>query len=37
MEYVGFLLVGLFLATWLVSLALWRYGRIEERWGTWDN
>lgn len=32
LEYVGFLLVGLFLAMWLISLSVWRFGRIEERW-----
>ncbi len=31
-QYTGYLLVGLFVATWAVSLAVWRYGRIEERW-----
>jgi high-affinity nickel-transport protein len=29
---VGFAIVGLFVVTWLVALAVWRYGRIEERW-----
>ena len=29
---VGFWIVGLFVATWAVSLAVWRFGRIEERW-----
>jgi nickel/cobalt transporter (NiCoT) family protein len=29
---VGFAIVGLFVLTWLVALAVWRYGRIEERW-----
>jgi nickel/cobalt transporter (NiCoT) family protein len=29
---IGFWIVGLFVATWLVSLAIWRWGRIEERW-----
>jgi len=24
--------VGVFVATWLVSWLIWRYGRIEERW-----
>ena len=27
----GFVLVGLFVATWIISLAVWRLGRIEER------
>jgi high-affinity nickel-transport protein len=29
---LGFLIVGLFVLTWLVALAIWRFGRIEERW-----
>ncbi len=29
---VGFLIVGLFVAAWLVALAVWKLGRIEERW-----
>ena len=28
----GFVIVGLFLATWLAALLIWRYARIEERW-----
>jgi nickel/cobalt transporter (NiCoT) family protein len=32
--YVGFAIVGLFVLTWTVALAVWRYGRIEERWST---
>lgn len=28
----GMLLAGLFVVTWLVSLAVWRFGRFEERW-----
>jgi high-affinity nickel-transport protein len=30
---VGYLVVGLFVATWAVALAVWRFARIEERWG----
>jgi len=30
---VGFLIVGLFLLTWATSIAVWRYARIEQRWG----
>jgi high-affinity nickel-transport protein len=26
--------VGLFLATWLAALLIWRFARIEERWNT---
>jgi high-affinity nickel-transport protein len=29
---VGFLIVGLFAAAWVVALAVWKLGRIEERW-----
>jgi high-affinity nickel-transport protein len=25
-------IVGLFVATWAVALAIWHFGRIEERW-----
>jgi nickel/cobalt transporter (NiCoT) family protein len=32
LEYVGYGIVGLFFLTWLVSVAVWKYGRIEERW-----
>ena len=28
----GFVIVGMFLATWLAALLIWRYARIEERW-----
>jgi high-affinity nickel-transport protein len=31
---VGFWIVGLFAATWLVSAAFWRLGRVEEKWAT---
>lgn len=31
---LGFWIVGLFLATWLAALAVWRLGRLEERWST---
>jgi nickel/cobalt transporter (NiCoT) family protein len=29
---LGFIIVGLFALTWTVALAVWRFGRIEERW-----
>jgi high-affinity nickel-transport protein len=29
---LGFVIVGMFIATWAIALAVWRYGRIEERW-----
>jgi high-affinity nickel-transport protein len=31
---LGFIIVGLFVATWLVALAIWRFGRIEEKWAS---
>jgi nickel/cobalt transporter (NiCoT) family protein len=29
---VGFVIVGMFVATWVVALLIWRVARIEERW-----
>ena len=34
LNVLGFVIVGLFVATWIVSLVVWRFGRIEERWTT---
>ncbi|MBV8302284.1 MAG: HoxN/HupN/NixA family nickel/cobalt transporter [Candidatus Dormibacteraeota bacterium] len=28
----GFIIVGLFVVTWLAALGIWRFGRIEQRW-----
>jgi nickel/cobalt transporter (NiCoT) family protein len=28
----GFVIVGMFIVTWAVAMAIWRFGRIEERW-----
>ena len=28
----GFVIVGVFVLTWLVALAIWHFGRIEQRW-----
>ncbi len=30
---LGFLIVGMFVATWAIALAIWHLGRVEERWG----
>jgi high-affinity nickel-transport protein len=30
--YVGFAIVGLFVLAWALAIAVWRFGRIEERW-----
>ncbi|MFF4649159.1 HoxN/HupN/NixA family nickel/cobalt transporter [Streptacidiphilus sp. ASG 303] len=32
LNQVGYAIVGLFVLTWLVALAVWRFGRIEEKW-----
>ena len=29
---LGFVIVGMFIATWVIALTVWRFGRIEERW-----
>ena len=31
---LGFIIVGLFVATWAIAVTIWRVGRIEERWST---
>ncbi len=31
---VGFVIVGMFVGTWGIALAVWRLGRIEERWAS---
>jgi high-affinity nickel-transport protein len=32
LNYVGYTIVGLFVVTWLVALAVWHFGRVEEKW-----
>ena len=32
LDYAGYGIVGLFLASWALALLVWRFGRIEERW-----
>jgi high-affinity nickel-transport protein len=32
LDYAGYSIVGLFLLVWLTALAVWRFGRIEQRW-----
>ncbi len=29
---LGFIIVGMFIATWAIALSIWRFGHIEERW-----
>ena len=31
---LGFLIVGMFIATWAIALSIWHLGHIEERWST---
>jgi high-affinity nickel-transport protein len=31
---LGFIIVGLFIATWAIALSVWKFGRIEEKWTT---
>ena len=31
-NFLGFVIVGMFVATWAIALSVWRFGRIEERW-----
>src|SRR3954447_22162637 len=32
LNYVGYAIVGVFALTWIAAAAIWRFGRIEERW-----
>jgi nickel/cobalt transporter (NiCoT) family protein len=32
LDYAGYGIVGLFLLAWITALAVWRFGRIEEKW-----
>jgi high-affinity nickel-transport protein len=32
LEFVGFMIVGMFVAAWLIALAVWHLGQVEERW-----
>ncbi|MGI8880488.1 MAG: HoxN/HupN/NixA family nickel/cobalt transporter [Jatrophihabitans sp.] len=32
LDYAGYGIVGLFFVSWIAALAVWRYGRIEEKW-----
>ena len=32
LNVIGFVIVGMFVLTWLAALLVWRVGRIEERW-----
>lgn len=32
LDYAGYMIVGLFVLTWLIAISVWRLGRIEQRW-----
>ncbi len=32
LNYVGYAIVAVFALTWAIALAVWRFGRVEERW-----
>jgi high-affinity nickel-transport protein len=32
LDYAGYAIVALFVAAWLIALAVWRFGRIEDKW-----
>jgi high-affinity nickel-transport protein len=32
LNYVGFAIVGLFVVTWAIALAVWHFGHIEDKW-----
>ena len=32
LNQLGFAIVAVFVATWLISVAIWKFGRVEERW-----
>src|SRR6478609_5188633 len=36
LENVGYIIVGLFVVIWLIALAVWKFGRIEQRWSHAD-
>jgi nickel/cobalt transporter (NiCoT) family protein len=34
LDYAGYAIVGLFVLAWAIAIAIWRFGRIEERWSS---
>ena len=32
LDYGGYIIVGLFIVSWLLALSIWRFGKIEQRW-----
>jgi nickel/cobalt transporter (NiCoT) family protein len=33
LDFVGYAIVALFVLTWVIAVTIWKYGRIEEKWG----
>lgn len=31
-DYLGYILVALFLVTWLISTLIWKFGKVEQHW-----
>ena len=34
LNYVGYVIVGLFVATWVIALTVWKVAKIEQKWST---
>ena len=34
LDYAGYAIVGLFVLSWIIAIAVWHYGRIEQKWST---
>jgi high-affinity nickel-transport protein len=34
LDHVGYIIVGLFVVSWLAAISVWKFGRIEHRWST---
>jgi high-affinity nickel-transport protein len=32
LNYLGYAIAGAFVLTWAIAIAVWRFGRIEQRW-----
>ncbi len=34
LDYAGYIIVGLFVTSWLIAVLVWKFGRIEQRWSS---
>lgn len=34
LDFAGYVIIGLFVVSWLIAVSVWKFGRIEERWST---